>query len=1113
MMVIFASKSEGKAIPVVRRILDSFALRIGTDTWKTVITAEGLMTVQTLLRRNATKSMAVSCHWIRSRSRSELVWIVGKRSKFNEDGVVPVHYTAKNIVHREWENDWQYLSLIKAITALASLLHDWGKASDLFQHKLKTAGNGKVEADPFRHEWISCKLLEALVRYTEAYDDDKKWLSALAEETIDTNALAELAGENMGTLGVMPPIASMLVWIILSHHRLPYIENMNDRQGYKELGVFSFQQLMERIQASWGYSKRDMDETGLKKQKLCFSFRKGLLWDDGRIWQKYLKKWAAKLLQEERRLSALIRNGDLSFRSIITYARLCLMLSDHYISSLPREDTENMTRKKKHSWSSIDLWANTERSKALKQYLEEHLVSVMEQALHIAHQLPRFASQMEKAEDIAFLKKQSPRSFRWQDKAVEKIKQFRKREQGKMAYFVVNMASTGCGKTIANAKLMNAISEDGKSLRYILALGLRTLTLQTGDEYRNRIGLDKSELAVMIGSSVVQSLHEKDRAAEADMSSAGEAEDLMQEELAYEDTCSAEQAAFLDIFFCHNPQKYKAFLYKPVLATTIDYMMTATETVRGGKYMLSLLRLMSSDLVIDEIDDFDKRDLIAVSRLVHLAGMLGRSVAISSATIPPDLAQGLFKAYMRGLACCNQFFAESKQCGVVLCDEFKTDVKRISIGDVQAYKAMHTAFVDKRVQHLKKQIIKRKGVIVDLPEAPKGEKRITQFFEAVKSAALALHDDHHIIDKLTKKRVSFGLIRLANISPCVACSLYLLSRECVLPKGYAVRIMTYHSRQLLILRHEQEKYLDAVLKRNYDSSVPIDIQDPVARRHLNAINEENVLFIVVATPVEEIGRDHDFDWAVVEPSSYRSFIQLAGRVLRHRRVYADITKPNIAVMQYNVRALRGERRAFMRPGYEVSPYQLSSHDMHDIIDEKAFNKKIDAVLRIQKNDIHVADKKAVSRLIDLEHLTMEDFNSAMPGPQGLSGWIDEYWWLTALPQMFNRFRESQPEIKLAGVYSNGKIIFSPYGNEGSIHQTETNHIELCDIENRGERLWLYREYAETLRQYVADEEDPEEAVERLSKTYGEITLPANCDDKIWYYDDQFSLFNHMIELE
>jgi CRISPR-associated endonuclease/helicase Cas3 len=55
-------------------------------------------------------------------------------------------------------------------------------------------------------------------------------------------------------------------------------------------------------------------------------------------------------------------------------------------------------------------------------------------------------------------------------------------------------------------------------------------------------------------------------------------------------------------------------------------IMGVTETKRGGRYILPFLRLMSSDLVIDEVDDFDGRDLIAIGRLIHHAGMLGRKV-------------------------------------------------------------------------------------------------------------------------------------------------------------------------------------------------------------------------------------------------------------------------------------------------------------------------------------------------------------------------------------------------------------------------------------------------------------------------------------------------------
>ena len=109
------------------------------------------------------------------------------------------------------------------------------------------------------------------------------------------------------------------------------------------------------------------------------------------------------------------------------------------------------------------------------------------------------------------------------------------------------------------------------------------------------------------------------------------------------------QADFMNALFPQNQaERNKAFLYKPVLACTIDHIMSATETKRGGKYILPCLRLLSSDLVIDEVDDFNGQDLIAIARLVHLTGMLGRKVMISSATIPPALAEGFFNAYQQG---------------------------------------------------------------------------------------------------------------------------------------------------------------------------------------------------------------------------------------------------------------------------------------------------------------------------------------------------------------------------------------------------------------------------------------------------------------------------------
>lgn len=103
MMVTFVSQCEKNALKRTRRVLDSFADRIGDNTWQTIITKEGLDAIKKLLRKTASKSSAISCHWIRSRSRSELIWVVGNRDKFNAQGIVPVHYTQTNVFIGEYE--------------------------------------------------------------------------------------------------------------------------------------------------------------------------------------------------------------------------------------------------------------------------------------------------------------------------------------------------------------------------------------------------------------------------------------------------------------------------------------------------------------------------------------------------------------------------------------------------------------------------------------------------------------------------------------------------------------------------------------------------------------------------------------------------------------------------------------------------------------------------------------------------------------------------------------------------------------------------------------------------------------------------------------------------
>ena len=961
------------------------------------------------------------------------------------------------------------------------------------------ARNSKKTGDVFRHEWISCRLIADLVAASGNTADDREWLRGLSERpTAKKPAPKTLDVSDKDTLGGLPPIASAVCWLIVSHHRLPGLHK-EDAKIYIDTSVEASSEMLAEIKGCWGYAKESVVAS--------VKFKSGTL-EDSPVWCKQIRKWAQRTLAAYDNIVKLLGSG--AFRLSMGYMRLSLMAADYFFSSQPAQTDWQGSKK---------LYANTEKG-ILKQHLDEHLVGVAAQATEILHRLPQMASRMESARDVRPLKKKSPARFAWQDRVAEKITEARKENKtADCGWFVVNMASTGCGKTIANAKIMRAISPGGDELRYVLALGLRSLTLQTGDEYREKLGLTGDDLAVLVGDTAVRDLHMADAQKKywEDDGETAYRESLLDGDLNY---LSDPKDEFLNVLFRQSSEtkKNKAFLYKPVIVATIDHIVAATETVRGGKYMLPFLRLMTSDLVIDEVDDFGPDDLWAVARLVHLAGMLGRNVAISSATIPPDLAEALFHAYQKGRAAYGSFFDCRERIACVWCDEFKASVAALDTGEEAAtrreFHELHRSFVEKRVGKIREQVVRRRAVLADCrPSEEKyasdNKSRQNACFEKMQEAAIALHDAHHVIDRLSGKRVSFGVIRMANIDPCVAVSKFLLASEW--KQGYDVRLMTYHSRQTRLLRHEQERYLDNILKRKEGWQDNILEKEPVLRHHIDAAAADDLLFIVAATPVEEIGRDHDFDWAVIEPSSYRSVIQMAGRVLRHRPQEEDITAPNIAVMRYNLRGLQDAPKAFCRPGYETGgKYTLTSHDMKELTDEEDLRAAIDSIPRIRKPDALLPHE----RLLDLEHQVMQDFNDMeRKGLAGLRGYLDECWWLTGLPQTYRRFRDGRPEVELFYCYGDDgeELGFYERDKEGNY-----NHVEkVYNIENEAAmtkeitaRLWLQRDYGEALLRRAGMQQGSAPAdmstVRRLAKKYGKISVPAayiESGRKLVYADD------------
>ena len=383
-----------------------------------------------------------------------------------------------------------------------------------------------------------------------------------------------------------------------------------------------------------------------------------------------------------------------------------------------------------------------------------------------------------------------------------------------------------------------------------------------------------------------------------------------------------------------------------------------------------------------------------------------------------------------------------------------------------------------------------------------------QYFAKIKEAAINLHQQHHSFDQKTGKFVSFGVIRMANIPPCINLTYFLLQAEW--EDTIAPKVMAYHSRQVLLLRHEQEQHLDDVLKRKEKSGeIPKAFENPLIRSHLDSTNAQNVLFILVATPVEEVGRDHDFDWAIIEPSSYRSIIQLAGRVRRHRKSAVD--QPNIAIMQYNLKALRQDKKpAYCRPGYEVKSLKLASNDLTQLIDEVAINKAINAIPRIQQPE----NLRPKYQLADLEHQAINNSLTQYQtkGPQGLQAWLSESWWLTAVPQQLNRFRDSRPDITLYLVWRDDKAIFCEKTECGEfIPCTERQNVTSFPAFTHDEKskLWLERDYETALRRLIdsnTQENEEEQLMLKKSKRFGEINFPE-AKNKGFFYSDQFGLLS------
>lgn len=992
MNVLLISQCDKRALTESRRILDQFAERRGDRTWQTSITQDGLDTLRKLLRKTARKNTAVACHWIRGRDHSELLWIVGDGKRFNAEGAVPTNTTQRNVLRREDENDWHSAEDIRLLAQLAGLLHDLGKASLAFQQRLQ---GKRTELNLIRHEWVSLRLFLAFV----GEDDDAAWLQRLADASFDAACWTEpgryLRDGEMPGVNAYPfrglteraPLAAALGWLVVSHHRLPVVPARKEDGTQAWIGAKAngFDKVwLEQPLANVSHAWNEIE------QKLASTLFKPYWQMDSQLpacdaeWTKQAARLARRLLSLRER-----RDGNwLDNAYVMHLARLSLMLADHHYSSLG-VDSEGRPVEARRPFvqQGQTLFANTWRDRQgrthLKQSLLEHLLGVGQDAGLISHALPGFERHLPRLVNHRGLRKRSADTrFSWQDKAFDAAVALRESALEHGA-FVVNMASTGCGKTLANARILYALADPKLGLRASYALGLRTLTFQTGRSYRHDLHLDDDELAVLVGGSANRALFEFNERQEEALGSAS-AQSLLEEDshVLYE---GVEADHPLLSRALANPD-IRRLLSAPMLVCTVDHLAPATESLRAGRQIAPMLRLMSSDLVLDELDDYDLNDLPALTRLVYFAGLLGTRVILSSATLPPALVEGMFQAYRAG----RRLYRRNRGADGGLAeavtdvpclwvDEFGTPLVK-NCADITSFVDAHAQFVDRRIARLEAQPALRIAQLWPLAIGI-GQRReaIRAAFAAqVHAAMLHLHAAHAETDTVTRQRVSRGIVRMANIDRIfdVARELHLLGA----PDGVRIHLCVYHARFPLAQRSALEDLLDSAFDRRTPEAL---WRHPSIRAAIDAAPQCEHVFVVLASPVCEVGRDWCGDWAIAEPSSMRSLIQLAGRVQRHRHKLA--ASPNVIVFDTNLKALEepgAGKPAFLRPGFEDGDrFLLASHSLATLWPD-ANGQRIDAMPRIRPRPL--PERQPKRNWIDLEHARMEAAMQPVPEPQGMN---------------------------------------------------------------------------------------------------------------------------------
>lgn len=938
-LIVDASKK--KAAIRSRRILSAWLPQVGEDAYLGKLSQEGLSDLVRALKATPSRNTSVAIHRIGSNGASELVTIIGNKAFFDSEG----HWAfrTKGLKSRN-TNDNAVLQILVELVVLAGLLHDIGKINLLFQRSLRVG----FCPQPLRHEVISFVLLERML-VESGSESDKEFLSAamsrpdslfenlvvgdtivlptwlegyqnsISAAQVEANKMVEGYFVRDDCRGDFP-LMTALLWLVLTHH--------HPIQPAKDKGGLGNPSTWRHIQDLSGLS--EAADPGLIELN-----EKTLL--EAAPWRQ--KRWLAAFVRCVSALHGLLENNPTAanlvsknYQSLAPVAhsvlRPALILGDQSASAIQWD----LLRENREFKSDV-LYAKSEGDpKAARpgDTLETHLISASRRsraALNVllgAHPHEELFSSLSETElaSSSLMTATPPASspFAWQDEASRTLAA---KDISQNYFFGAVLAEPGSGKTIAGPRLMMAAS--GGDLRLTFAQGLRSLTQQTGKAFTDprKIGAPEHSVATLVGDAAAKMLFSaSERMDSTGRGAAQGSECLAREEeefLTFVAESEFEPSYTWREVICPSKdinssfkgkrsnvfsEKISNFIDRPIVVCTVDHLIPAALMLRNAD-VARVLRVASSDLILDELDNYQQDDLIALARLVHMHGMYGRRVLLMSGTLPQTIVAHLYQAWLEGIKLHKLMTGATRPVTAILASN-RTPLKVL-------HEMEPTEFDEASLKFAKElaAAIDDKGSKVRAAALP--IERLEGWESAVLTGCMALHRDNCVPDPETGKHFSAGFVRFNKVARAQALATHLLSAE--MPLDTEVRVVCYHSRYPAIVRYMIERFMDKALSRA-DDPIP---QHKLIREALAGSTKQNLILIVCTTSIEETGRDHDFDWAIAEPSSARSLSQCAGRIKRHRA--HNPSCPNLLVLSTTIAALESPgNRPYGRAGIQDDDY-------------------------------------------------------------------------------------------------------------------------------------------------------------------------------------------------